>query len=105
MTPHEEFPKRLDAFWEEIMNRVEKAFAQSAEKPPEFKEIGAAVVVVKRIQDAYRASHLDLLKREANKTDAEHAHGMDHEEISRMLRLLEDNGTAGETNGADEETV
>jgi hypothetical protein len=97
--------ERLDAFLEESMNRLERAFAESAGEPPNLKEIAAAVVVVKRIQEAYRAVHLDVHKREAGNTDGEHTHGMDHEEISRMLRLLEENGTAGEANGANEEPV
>jgi hypothetical protein len=72
--------------------------------PRFFKDFAAALTLLKRIQDARRAIHHDLLKLEAA---APNGNGQrtdiaDHEAVSRTLGLLEADEKA---EGADEEPL
>ncbi|HUT22883.1 MAG TPA: hypothetical protein VM492_00930 [Sumerlaeia bacterium] len=121
--------ERYDSLWEEAETLVDIYFTQyrragrqgvcaegGAAAPqtkkmetPDLKELNTAVAVLKRIQDARRAIHLDAIKLEVSSRDAKRNQGkekpdpMDNREISRILRLLEESNGSEET--ADEGEV
>ena len=121
--------ERYDSLWEEAETLVDAYLAQhrpagrqaacaeggvaaphtEKTQAPDLKELNAAVTVLKRIQDARRAIHLDAIKLEVSSRDAkrnqgkENADPMDNQEISRILKLLEESNGSEET--ADEGDV
>lgn len=112
MKPFREVLERYDGLWQQGENFIQAYFNShdAGEEEdlvlPDLKELNTAITILKRIQDARRAIHLDYLKLQV---EDENHHDpsleMDHAEISRILRSLEQNGVAGTHAEADEEAV
>jgi len=122
MKPFREVLERYDNLWEYAENAIEAYLSRrrgadaqpSGEHPPnagaptattelpDLKELNVAITILKRIQDARRAIHLDALKWEATPANGGKTDSVDNEEVSRILQLLQNGENPP---GPDEETV
>lgn len=107
----EHFQEVLEKY-EELWRRAEQCVTdyfeamkpQESDLPPsvDVKELNTVVTLLKRMQDARKALHIEAVKLEGGKENAQTYPELDHSEISRILHVLEQNGVAVDAEEADD---
>ncbi len=87
-----------------LKSKVEES-ADDEPRGPEPRELNTMVTILKRIQDARRAIHLDLMKLGEVSNDGETIAADDDGEVSRILELLEAGQAEEDSDRVDEEAL